>query len=267
MKTVAVHSVGELLDSITPQEPDQASGRLRQNSVYRGATDPRIGLLTGLDRLGGADPPHSKRHLEEHLLRNFIRYGHPFLGEQRGDLWEVMIAAEHHGLPTRLLDWTLSPLIAAHFATLGQESPGDRVIWKLDWQKVHRGFGLREVAFLLQDLDSVLKERGLAESWGFLADDSGPGEEFVCLLDPPALTPRLQVQSGAFTLASSKDKSLETILTDAGLADALEQFVIPAQRVGFLRDQLDLCAVDERHLFPGLDGVAAVLRRYYSSSR
>jgi len=33
--------------------------------------------------------------------------------------------------------------------------------------------------------------------------------------------------------------------------------VIPASRVDYIRDQLDICAVDERHLFPGLDGIAA----------
>jgi hypothetical protein len=50
------------------------------------------------------------------------------------------------------------------------------------------------------------------------------------------------------------------------LLDAVSQFVIPAERVNYIRDQLDLCTVDERRLFPGLDGIAAELRRYYSAS-
>jgi len=46
----------------------------------------------------------------------------------------------------------------------------------------------------------------------------------------------------------------------------LQRFIIPADRVDLIRDQLDLCSVDERRLFPDLDGVAAEMRRYYSSS-
>ena len=47
-------------------------------------------------------------------------------------------------------------------------------------------------------------------------------------------------------------------------ATALTKFVIPAQEAGRIRDQLDLVSVDERRLFPDLDGVADYLRRYYS---
>jgi len=264
VKSIRIESLGQLVDKATPNKPDRASGRYRKSVVYRGVSDPKAPLLTGLDRLGGAGSPHSKKHLEGHLLRNFIRYARPFLPHPEGDVWHIMVAAEHHGLPTRLLDWTHSPLIAAHFATLDMTAHTDRAIWRLDWKKVHRGFGFKEVTFLLEDLAGMLRERGFDDSWGFLNQVPPEGRDFVCLFEPPATTARLEAQSGAFTLASSKDESLEQILGRAGLADALERFVIPSSKVGLVRDQLDICAVDERHLFPGLDGIAAELRRYYS---
>lgn len=266
MRTIAVKSLGELLDRCTPNEPDAASGRLRDNSVYRGIAQTNGRLLTSLDRLGGTEPPHTKAHLEEHLLRNFIRHGSPFLPAPHPTLWEIMIIAEHHGLPTRLLDWTHSPLVAAHFATLAPAPGRDRVIWKLNWRMVHQRFGLREVAFLVDDLDSLLKERGVKKSWEFLNARLAAEKNFVCLLDPPAVTPRLAVQSGAFTFSTTKGKSLDEVLDEAGLTDALTRMVIPAEHAPYIRDQLDLCTVDERRLFPGLDGVAAELRRYYSST-
>ena len=88
----------------------------------------------------------------------------------------------------------------------------------------------------------------------------------MVLLEPPAVTERLSVQAGAFSFSSSKDKSLDEVLAAAGISDALTRFVIPASRADYMRDQLDLCTVDERRLFPGLDGVAAELRRYYAAS-
>src|SRR5436190_15206747 len=78
-KEVRIHSLGELVDYTTPRYVDPASGRRRNYAVYRGASETNCGLLTSLDRLGGCDPPHTKAHLEEHILRNFIRYAQPFL--------------------------------------------------------------------------------------------------------------------------------------------------------------------------------------------
>jgi hypothetical protein len=53
-------------------------------------------------------------------------------------------------------------------------------------------------------------------------------------------------------------------LFDYDIADALTRFIIPAAEVARIRDQLDLVGVDERFIFPDLDGVAAKMRRYYS---
>lgn len=247
-----------------PLAPDDISGRFRGTAVFRGVAHDTSHLFTSLDRLGGLNAPHSKGHLEAHLLRNFMRYGQPFL-QKSDSLWELMVVAEHHGLPTRLLDWTQSPLVAAHFATLQGEAGRDRVVWQLDWRAMHRAFGLPEVVFLIDDLESELKRRGIQSPWDFLQSNSKL-DSFVCLFEPPAVTDRLAVQSGAFTLSSSKEETLDGMLAKAGLSDALVQFVIPAARVDYFRDQLDLCTVDERRLFPGLDGIAAGLKRYYAAS-
>ena len=110
---VVVRSLGDLIDKVTPTEPDPRTGRRRDTGVYRGASDACRPLLTSLDRLGGVDPPHSKRGLEAHILRNFTRYSRPHLPTTPVNEWEVLVAAQHHGVPTRILDWTYSPLVAA----------------------------------------------------------------------------------------------------------------------------------------------------------
>lgn len=256
-----VGSLGELLDLVTPTRPDPVSGRYRDSTVYRGTPHPEYELLTGLDRLGGCNPPHGKTHLEEHVLRNFLRYAKPFLSATAND-WELMVLAQHHGLPTRLLDWTYSPLIAAHFATLPGERNVDRVIWKLEWKSVHEHFKLKPLAFLVSDLDEALRQKGF-ESAAQLFEGQG-GELFVCMLEPPALDARLLAQSAAFTFCSDKTRSLDSVLQEHGLAKSLTRFIIPADKVDRIRDQLDLCTMTERRLFPDLDGIAAEIRRYYA---
>lgn len=263
---IEISSLGDLLDKVTPKDPDPVSGRRREYAVYRGVCNTQYSLLTSLDRLGGVNPPHNKGHLEEHILRNFIRYARPFVRQHLSHDWELLVTAQHHGLPTRLLDWTYSPLVAAHFATtLLATEQCDRAVWRLDWRRVHEHFGLKPVAFLVSDVDEVLNKNGIKSVWDLfnLHNDDHP---FVCMLEPPALDARIISQNAAFTLASTKTRGLDQILEEAGITDCLSKFVIPAEKVEMIRDQLDLCRIDERKIFPDLDGIAAEMRRYYSVS-
>lgn len=302
IETVRIRSLGELLDYVTPDEPDPVTGRRRDSGVYRGVGDSRWPMLTSLDRLGGVHPPHTKCGLEEHVLRNFIRYARPYVRTEATNAWELLATAQHHGVPTRLLDWTYSPMVAAHFATLGRreasappaerpdrvadrvaqdrtaakpadeggaaqgEAPAragtDRAIWRLDWQRVHRAFGLPELAMLTEDLDH-LRGEACFTPWRLMAHaaDVAP---FACLFEPPTLDARIAAQSGVFTLTSDAGHAFDEFLDAHGIADALTCFVIEAGDVERVRDQLDLATIDERRLFPDLDGVATRLRRYYS---
>src|SRR5581483_8447763 len=135
-----ITTLGEFIDTVTPQTPDPVTGRRRDTGVYRGASEANAPLLTTLDRLGGTNPPHTKADLEEYVLRNYIRYARPHVESNVGNDWEELFSAQHHGVPTRLLDWTYSPLVAAFFATRPLEDgvERDRAIWRLDWQRVHR---------------------------------------------------------------------------------------------------------------------------------
>jgi len=264
-KEVQIGSLGELMDRATPAKPDPASGRRRNYSVYRGVSNDKCGLLTSLDQLGGCDPPHTKAHLEEHILRNFIRYAQPFLRHRNGNDWELLITAQHHGLPTRLLDWTYSPLVAAHFATLQEKADGDRLIWQLDWRRIHEYFKLKPLAFLVSDLDEALREKGYQSAWELFSNKGDGKEPFICMLEPPGLDARIMAQSAAFTLSSVKTRSFDAILRECNLTHCLTKFVIPESKVDFIRDQLDLCSMDERSLFPDLDGIAAEIKRYYAA--
>jgi hypothetical protein len=260
---IRISNLSELIARVTPTEPDPHTGRLRDSGVYRGGSRADWPLLTSLDTLGGVAPPHGKAELEEHILRNFIRYSRPYFGSPPVNEWEVLVAAQHHGLPTRLLDWTYSPLVAAHFATVGGAREADRAVWRLDWKSVHRRFGLPELALLIQDLEGLFADQRPFTPWALFA----PGKtrrEFACMIEPPSLDARIVAQAATFTLCSEKRQSFDHFLERHGLGNALTKFVIPAGDAGRLRDQLDLVSVDERRLFPDLDGLAEHLRRYYS---
>jgi hypothetical protein len=140
----------------------------------------------------------------------------------------------------------------------------DRAIWRLDWQRVHRHFGFPELALLTDDLDRLRDTDGDGHftPWELM---HGPEiEPFACLLEPPTLDARIAAQSALFTLCTDATRPFDVFLADHGLEDALTRFLLPAEVVPMVRDQLDLVTVDERRLFPDLDGVAEQMRRYYS---
>ena len=261
IREIVVTSLGDLIDKVTPVKPDPHTGRRRDTGVYRGSAHSDGALLTSLDRLGAT--PHSKCALESHILRNFARQSRPHI-DTTPDEWELLFAAQHHGVPTRLLDWTYSPLVAAHFATVSPAVAGDRVLWRLDWRAVHRKFGFPELALFTRDLDATLSEgKGTLTPW-MLFEDWPDDRPFACMVEPPSLDARIVAQSAVFTFMSDTSCSFDAFLARHGLESALTRFVIPSQEVSCLRDQLDLVGMDERRLFPDLDGVAEGLRRYYS---
>lgn len=262
IKEVEIRSLGDLIDKVTPVDLDPASGRRRDTGIYRGCPNGDLPLLTSLDQLGGSDPPHSKSGLEEHILRNFIRYSRPYLKTPSANEWELLVVAQHHGLPTRLLDWTYSPLVAAYFATLASSESSHSVVWRLDWQRVHRHFDFPALALLIQDLDDLLEKQGRFTPWR-LFNNRVDGRCFACMIEPPSLDARIVAQSAVFTLCSEKTVSLDAFLEEHHLGEALTRFIIPLERAADFRDQLELSNVDERRLFPGLDGVTAQMRRYY----
>jgi hypothetical protein len=255
-----VRSLGELIDHVTPEKPDPVTGRRRDACVYHGSADASRALLTSLDRLGGVNPPHTKTGLEEHVLRNFARYSRPHLAHATNE-WELLVAAQHHGVPTRLLDWSYSPLVAAHFATLGDQRV-DRVIWRLDWKRMHRTFGFPELALLITDLQRVVGDDEAFTPWRLIADGRKT-KPFACMIEPPTLDARISAQAATFTLCSDVRQSFDEFLEKHDLGEALTRFVIPPSAMDRVRDQLDMAGMDERRLFPDLDGVAAQMRRYY----
>jgi hypothetical protein len=259
LKSVPIHTLGELIDRVTPDKPDPITGRRRDAGVYRGGSDANAPLLTSLDRLGGGKP-HTKADLEAHILRNFIRYSRPFLGREPANDWEHLVSAQHHGAPTRLLDWTYSPLVAAFFATRAGGNC-DRVIWRLDWQPIHEKFDLPPRSLMPSELGEMFEKGAHFSPWDLF--DAKGRHTFAALIEPPSLDTRLVTQSAVFTLSSDKRTSFDRFLVDHDQESALTKFVIAADEVGRFRDQLDLVGMDERRLFPDLDGVAASLRRYY----
>lgn len=262
MEEIRVESWCALQEALFADSWQPPLGRFRSSLAFRGHNDARADLRTGLVRLGG-----NPARQELHLLRNFRKYAHR--DAVPGDsVWNWLSLAQHHGLPTRLLDWSFSPLVALHFATadLARYSI-DGALWCIDYIKAKALLPAPLRSRLEQDGANVFTSETLGREAATLdrLDALSSEDPFVLFLEPPSLDDRIVNQFALFSLMSSPATRLDEWLhRHHGLC---RRIVIPAALKWEVRDKLDQANVTERVLFPGLDGLSMWLQRYYTPTQ
>lgn len=231
--------------------------RFRSNFVFRGAGRFTHGLETSL-QTGGFEA-HELR-----LLTSFRKYA--MRHAVHGDLvWNWLSLAKHHGLPTRLLDWTYSPYVAMHFATHKlQEFDVDGAIWCVDYRASNERLPRPLRKMLQEDDANIFTTEMLNRVATSLPEfDALSSHDFVLFFEPPSLDERIVNQFALFSLPSSPTLSLEELLQRR--EKTVRRLIIPAELKWEIRDKLDQANVTERVLFPGLDGLSQWLKRYFTT--
>lgn len=256
-KVVTVKSWGQLQRELFRDAWDTDIERFRSRFVYRGVEDAEFKLVTSLMRLGG---PYET--LERHMLRNFRKYA-PRSAVARDTVWHWLTLGQHYGLPTRVLDWSLSPLIAMHFAVWhGAHMNRPGAIWMVDlfdWRATLPPEAERvraEAGIWAFDIDSLVK---VAES---LADfDRVSRSPFAVFYEPPSFDDRVVNQYAMLSALSDPKLAFDDWIETTQIRR--RKIVIPAELKWQVRDKLDQCNISDRMLFPGLGGLCDWLKRFY----
>lgn len=258
MDEIRVAAWNELIERLYEGSWQEPLGRFRSNFAFRGLHDASYDLKTSLSRLGSAD-----HRLEGHLLRNFRKYARTDVAAGES-IWSWLALAQHHGLPTRLLDWTYSPYVATHFVTDRLESYGrDGVIWAVDFVKTNQLLPKKLKATLEEEGSNAFTVEMLGRAANSLQDfDRLAGDDFVVFFEPPSLDDNIVNQFALFSMMSSPSARLDDWL--ARHPELYRRFIVPARLKWEIRDKLDQANITERVLFPGLEGLSRWLRRYYS---
>jgi hypothetical protein len=212
-----------------------------------------------LRRLGG-----DLARQERSLLRSFRKYAMRSQVAWADSVWNWLAVGQHYGLPTRLLDWTYSPLVACHFATDDPADYGrDGVIVCLDYTRARCHLPAELRAILDAEDADVFTVEMLSEAGEKL--DRMEGEPVLVFLEPPSIDDRIVNQYALFSLMSSPTAELDR--WTAQHPELCRRIVIPADLKWEVRDKLDQANISERVLFPGLDGLTSWLKRYYTVPR
>ena len=253
-----VRSWTEILDALYADSWNPELRRFRSPFAFRGMPCVEHTLSSSLLRLA-ADA--DIRTLELALLRNFRKYAATDV-RPADSIWHWLALGQHRGLPTRLLDWTYSPLVALHFATETPEDyDRDGVVWCVNFVEANKQLPPRLRRIMARegsqtvtvDMLSVFKE---------LRDfDALARSPFLVFLEPPAIDRRILNQLALFSLMSSPTARIDDWIRRH--PDLCRRVVVPAALKWEIRDKLDQANVNERILFPDLDGLSRWLTRYY----
>ena len=250
----------DILDTLYEGSWNACLQRFRSPFAFRGHSRAGFDLSSALLRLAGGRPDVAR--LEQALLRNFRKYGHRE-GSDTASMWNWLALAQHHGLPTRLLDWTYSPLIALHFATVAPEDlDADGEVWCVNFVEANKRLPERLRRILIDEASDTFTVEmldALGDLRGFEALSDRP---FVVFMEPPAIDDRILHQLALFSLMSSPATRLDEWLREH--PELCRTVPVPAGLKREIRDKLDQANVNERVLFPGLDGLSRWLARYYT---
>jgi hypothetical protein len=261
-QTIYLETLESVLQIIADQEYNDHKKRHRSSFIYRGLSKASFNLSTSLQR----NCKHLHMELESSILRNFTKYAVSEDPSLHLSVWKQMILGQHHGLPTRLLDWTYSPLTAMHFATttnnLDKMDKFDCVIWKIDIEEIHKLLPSKYQDALGEENAGIFTVEMLKK----IAPDTETYDKdmkgsAMVIIEPPSIDPRIINQYSYFSVIPGDMKDIETFLNEN--TNNTVKYIIKKELRWRIRDMLDQLNINERIVYPGLDGLSQWLTRHY----
>ena len=261
IREVIVDSMEQIAELFLMQQYNEKIHRFRSSFFFRGLPDARFSLVTSLQRNCKNLP-----ELEKPMLRNFMNYAALEDPSLKDSVWRQLIVGQHHGLPTRLLDWTHSSMVALHFA-LTERNPDkmdkrDCVVWCIDARETNALLPKPYRAILDNASSFVMSADQLERIAPTLEDyDEAMGGKSLVLFEPPSIDQRIINQFSFFSVIPRGMTDIEGFL-DAN-THSTTRYVIRKEIRWQIRDTIDQLNMNERIFYPGLDGVTQMIARHY----
>ncbi len=254
-------NIGELIDFPFTNGIRQKDFPNRTNYTFRGQNKAEYDLKSSLKR-------NSKNHIdyaEKRLLSNFRKYGELLEPRICESIWNTMVIAQHHGVPTRCLDFSISPLVALHFALTGNAKGDSAAVWAINHASLHRNYLPIEYRNILEANNAVSFTIEMLESMRLSIDkyDADMNGSGLIFLEPPSIDSRIINQYSHLAILPKELDPMDEFLNNLPSDQMVYKFIIPEDKIAFFREQLDKVNITERTLFPGLDGLASYLKRRY----
>lgn len=229
-ETLAIESVGDFIAKLAHFEQRDVA-----QWFYRGHPDNSFKLLPSLYRLDIKESCAQWEDVEQYMMQAFKIESAPFIEYTPRDELEWLALAQHHGVPTRLLDWTMNPLIALYFAVESHPSQ-DADVWCLGIPSINNC--LAEATHFARRL---------------------PISDMRIIYFPRHISPRVTNQSGCFTVHMSATPLEEDVDNIFLTHSHSVRITISAERKLAILNELYNLGIHRGFIFPGLEGIARKL--------
>ncbi len=201
----------------------------------------------------------------EKMLESFKRKAVPFLNDKPKNDFEWLFIMQHHGVPTRLIDWTTNAMVALYFAIMPlspnrHTSTSDAGEQFLSEDDEYRDDG--SAIFVINPkkinnkLHNINYPVNISEEFDkyshYVTPMNNTRAEFPICITAPHITPRIRAQSGMFTLHGSKIESLDSYQV---LRPLIRKIFVPHSQAIKIRNELRNFGVTTSYIFPDLEGV------------
>lgn len=221
---------------------------------YRGQSKADYKLLPSYLRDGCSTVP------EKSILSAFKQNAIMLTSKQPNNNFDWMFLMQHYGVPTRLLDWSESPLVALYFALENckqETSPFDSVVWALKPTELNKNANIKSNdsdPYFIPSFDDEL-----LQSYSIEKLASGPAQVELSPIATIATrnNDRIQAQLGVFTIHHTKKVAIEEI----GDSSHVFKYVISKDKKEEILKQLSILGINRFQLFPELSSIKDIMSK------
>jgi hypothetical protein len=203
----------------------------------------------------------------ERMLTEFKRQARPFIEQALANDFEWMFVAQHHGLPTRLLDWSTNALVALYFAVSGTKpAAGDGNTACQEFMDLNSdefrsdGFAVfvidpGAINTAICGVPDPIDISGEPNRWAHYLDPAAHIIEAyapICVT-PPHISPRIRAQSSVFTLHGANVHPMDYYTV---LRPLITKIFIPYTAADQIAKSLAKVGINLSFIYPGLDSIA-----------
>jgi hypothetical protein len=238
----SITSVADLLQFLSSDVPSAA-----KHVWFRGHGDERWELVPSLGRKTG------RVKAEAYLIKRFRQNATLLMSHVPTGDWDWLFIMQHHGVPTRLLDWTESPLVALYFA-VSEKPKQNGALWCLVPTALNSHSKIKPE--YSSDIPSIEDPVITNYSPKTLVGEASSRLDPIALL-APRNTARIQAQLGVFTIMHRDATPVDSV----GDKKHAWRYVVPKQKKATIMKELSLLGITQFTLFPELSSIGAMLAR------